>query len=81
MGSCFYHSFVGCSEDFVMRNWRKAIEDCETQFHGGRPEQLSPESKNIVLKLQDAERKVAPKLLKKSLFIETNRSVDMLSTS
>ena len=35
------------SEDFVKRNWRKAIEDCE--FRGGRPEQQSQEFKNIAL--------------------------------
>ena len=69
------------SEDFVKRNWRKATEDCEIEFRDGQPEQLSQESKNVVLKLQDAGRKVAPKLLKKSVSVEINRSVAMLCTN
>lgn len=36
------------SEDWVRRTWNKTVEECYTQFGGGRPQVLSQESRNIV---------------------------------
>ena len=62
------------SEDFVKRNWRRAIEDCETVFRGGRPEQLSQESKNIVLEASRRRKKSCSEVAKEIL-VRRNKQV------
>ena len=54
------------SEDFVKRNWKKSLDDCEAKFKGGRPEVLSQESKNIVIEGSCRRKKSCMQLSQKS---------------
>jgi transposase len=58
------------SEDWVRRTWNKTVEECYTQFGGGRTQVLSQESKNIIASASgirsNSSRKVARKILEKT---------------
>ena len=58
------------SEDWVRRNWNKTIEECYTQFGGGRPQVLSQESKDVTSSAGgvrgNSTRKVAREILEKT---------------
>ena len=36
------------TEDWVRRHWNNSPEECFTEFHGGRPLQLSRESREMI---------------------------------
>lgn len=48
---------LGRSLDWVTRNWNKNPEECFTEFGEGRPQQLSQESRNIIAKSSNCQRK------------------------
>ena len=58
------------SEGWVRRAWNKTVEECYTQFGGGRPQVLSQESKNIIASASgirsNSSRKVAKEILEKT---------------
>jgi len=58
------------SEDWVRRSWNKTCEECYTQFHGGRPQMLSQEGKNVISSASgvsgNSSRKVAKEILEKT---------------
>jgi len=60
---------LGRSPDWVTDNWSKSPEECFTQFGEGRPQQLSQESKSIVVKScnkrRSSNRKVVQEILQR----------------
>ncbi len=58
------------SERWVKQHWNNTIEECYTQFGGGRPHVLSQESKNIITSASgvrgNSSRKIAREILEKT---------------
>ncbi len=51
---------LGRHPNWVTDNWNKDPEECFTEFGDGRPQQMSQESRNIVLHSSNKQRKSIP---------------------
>ena len=63
---------LGRSPDWVTDNWSKSPEECFTQFGEGRPQQLSQESKNIIIKSCNKRRNSNQQVIQKFCNVVTS---------